>query len=454
MRLPIVPQLSTKDGVSNKNARMTNALKETDASSELVAVRPGMALALRTAGNGKGLVAFNGRLLSVYGSTIGHKTDGPVQDGIIDIEPASLLPSYNIFVSEDGSVLSGNSGYLFGFERVFRFDAWNSVMEDLGYQPTAEQLASGMSSDGSVIVGQSSLGGTITYFRWAKDGGAVDLGVPENIDSIVVSSNGNVIALSGNGRLYRWAVSTGVADLGGLLTGTCVAISADGSVIAGNYVNGSGHERAFRWTVSGGIEDLGAFAGGTSSGVYAVSSDGHTVVGYSSSATFTHASKWTAETGLVDLGTLPGATDSYARAVSADGSVISGFAIVGAQTLGFVWTQATGTVSLGVVSTAVSSTARSISSDGSVIAGWLVFPGNIEHAMYWTAETGMVDIGALWDGAVDEVKVSADGSVIIGVSYNTATGAAHTFRWEVVPIINPIFTSLTGPSFDFAQSVI
>jgi len=78
VRLPIAPQLSTKDGIGNKNARMTNALKEGDDTAEVVAVRPGLLLSARTEGNGRGLVAFNDRLLSVYGSTLSRKASFPI----------------------------------------------------------------------------------------------------------------------------------------------------------------------------------------------------------------------------------------------------------------------------------------------------------------------------------------------------------------------------------------
>lgn len=108
MRLPIAPQLSTKDGVSNKNARMTNALKETDDSKELVATRPGLKLSAQSTGNGKGLVAFNDRLLSVYGSTIGVK-NGTVNSGMTDLGSLGGGNSSALFISFDGAVIVGTS---------------------------------------------------------------------------------------------------------------------------------------------------------------------------------------------------------------------------------------------------------------------------------------------------------------------------------------------------------
>lgn len=78
MRLPLTPTLSTKDAVSNKNARLTNCLKEAKLSpdkkkelSSKAVVRPGLVLDAQASGAGNGLVAFNGDLVSVYGATLG-----------------------------------------------------------------------------------------------------------------------------------------------------------------------------------------------------------------------------------------------------------------------------------------------------------------------------------------------------------------------------------------------
>lgn len=71
MRLPVVPQISTKDGVSNKNARLTNCLKEVKKAGEKAVVRPGLVLDAQASGVGNGLVVFNNELVSVYGATLG-----------------------------------------------------------------------------------------------------------------------------------------------------------------------------------------------------------------------------------------------------------------------------------------------------------------------------------------------------------------------------------------------
>lgn len=87
MRLPLTPPLDTRDGVSAKNARLTNCLKEVKKSGEKAVVRPGLVDAATSTGNGYGLVRFNDELVSVYGSSLG-----------VGIEPATMISSafYNI----------------------------------------------------------------------------------------------------------------------------------------------------------------------------------------------------------------------------------------------------------------------------------------------------------------------------------------------------------------------
>ncbi len=80
MRLPVVPQISTKDGVSNKNARLTNCLKESKKGGDKAVVRPGLVFDAQASGIGNGLVVFNNELVSVYGATLGLNTAAGVAE--------------------------------------------------------------------------------------------------------------------------------------------------------------------------------------------------------------------------------------------------------------------------------------------------------------------------------------------------------------------------------------
>lgn len=70
MRLPVVPQISTKDGTSNRNARLTNCLKESKKTGDKAVVRPGLVTSDTYTGAGNGLIPFDGRLLVIYDDTV------------------------------------------------------------------------------------------------------------------------------------------------------------------------------------------------------------------------------------------------------------------------------------------------------------------------------------------------------------------------------------------------
>ena len=70
MRLPLTPPLDTRDGVSAKNARLTNCLKEVKKSGEKAVVRPGLVTSDTYTGIGNGLIPFDGRLLLIYDDTV------------------------------------------------------------------------------------------------------------------------------------------------------------------------------------------------------------------------------------------------------------------------------------------------------------------------------------------------------------------------------------------------
>lgn len=66
MRLPVTPDIVTRNGVSNKNARLTNALKE----KNFAVVRPGLVVAGNYPGIGNGLIPFGGYMFIVGNDTI------------------------------------------------------------------------------------------------------------------------------------------------------------------------------------------------------------------------------------------------------------------------------------------------------------------------------------------------------------------------------------------------
>ena len=88
MRLPLVSEIDSRDGTSNRDERMTNMLSETDEGVTLAVVRPGLATIATATGAGGGEVNFNDVLITVYGTTLGFgptpSTIGTVAAGMYD----------------------------------------------------------------------------------------------------------------------------------------------------------------------------------------------------------------------------------------------------------------------------------------------------------------------------------------------------------------------------------
>lgn len=250
---------------------------------------------------------------------------------------------------------------------AFRYSAATGTV-DLGSLGGATGFSSayGVNGDGSVIVGASALTGGLTAggliptqhaFRWTSATGMVDLGsiAPGASRAFGVSEDGTIVvgdSSIGGGvtHAFKWTQANGFTDLGSLSAGTnsrAAAISGDGSAIVGEAqltVGGGPETRAFRWTQAGGMVNLGVLGGHTASSASGVSADGAVVVGvsdpifvafsglgldYTDNA---RAFRWTQATGIRDLNTLlsdagvnmTGTTLISALGVSPGGQFISG----------------------------------------------------------------------------------------------------------------------------------
>jgi hypothetical protein len=70
MRIPLVAELDSRDGSSDKDSRFTNTIAELEEGVAMVVVRPGLSTSATLSGNGNGLVSFNDQLIKIYGNTV------------------------------------------------------------------------------------------------------------------------------------------------------------------------------------------------------------------------------------------------------------------------------------------------------------------------------------------------------------------------------------------------
>lgn len=246
--------------------------------------------------------------------------------------------------------------------------------------PTDNAHATAISADGLVVVGYSEppSGGSARGFRWTQSGGAVEVsalsGYTQSTKPTGVSGDGSVIVgesinASSSFHAFRWTVG-GTTDLGTLSGGESLtyapAVSQNGLVVVGT--SGSA---GFRWT-SGGISNIGVLLGYSDyTSATGVSGNGAVVVGKGQdSLGYTRAFRWVEGVGMSNLGVLPGGNSSDARGVSSDGSVVVGLSDSTAGNLAYRWTQATGMVSLGLPAGGWErSTPLGMSPDGAVVVG-------------------------------------------------------------------------------------
>jgi probable HAF family extracellular repeat protein len=327
--------------------------------------------------------------------------------------------------------------------------------------------ATGVSGDGSIIVGYSDTSTTTHAFKYVgttmTDLGALGLNPVSNFSMATgVSADGLVIVGSSDNGTTTHAfkyVGTTMTDLGALglnpnsNTSSANGVSADGSVIVGTSVNGT-VQHAFKY-VGTTMTDLGALGlNPTSNNSYAngVSADGLVIVGSSDNGTVQHAFKYVGTT-MTDLGALglnPTLYNSYAYAVSADGSVIVGSSDIGSVVHAFkyVGTTMTDLGALGLNPTTNTSAATGVSADGSVIVGYSD-NGTIQHAFKYVGTT-MTDLGALGLNPASNnssaTGVSADGSVIVGYSDNGS--AFHPFVYTDAGMVDVVewMSSISGPA--------
>ena len=225
MRLPLTPPLDTRDGVSAKNARLTNCLKEVKKSGEKAVVRPGLVLDAQASGVGNGLVVFNSQLVSVYGATLGfgvvEGTDGWASDA-------------NVFTNVGFNTCYGNGLFYFVdfsgnfYKATGLTDLTEMTAVDTATYITSKNLAAG----GGLVcyISGSSDSGNSADVKWSDDDGATWNFEPDAIGPI--DSYADEVALFYTGTLfYASVLDNGSGEASTWSSTDCVTWTKRGDII-------------------------------------------------------------------------------------------------------------------------------------------------------------------------------------------------------------------------------
>ncbi|GIV08024.1 MAG: hypothetical protein KatS3mg019_0115 [Fimbriimonadales bacterium] len=179
-------------------------------------------------------------------------------DGLEELD----LPYYHFAnaVSANGRVIVGT--YQDNRNRGFRWQG-----DDIEFLQGLIS-AYGVSADGSVVVGHTSVNFRAQAARWTRVSGVVPLGTLGGAISIAygVSGNGEVVvgeaqSADGNFRAFRWQ-NGAIQDLGGLggrlntFVSRAKGVSGDGTVVVGLAYNAENQPSAFCWRQTTGMQDL------------------------------------------------------------------------------------------------------------------------------------------------------------------------------------------------------
>ena len=297
-------------------------------------------LGLPTGTTGSGIIALNRDGSVAVGSLVDNLTYSTFRwtrnGGYIDL----LLPpqSWPTAVSDDGAVVAGGSQSPYASQLVppFRWTGASGAAL-LPVPPNSNAYVRAINGDGSVIVGYVTYNTAVFpkhAVRWiigaAGDVTMEDLGLPPNghdAEASGVSSDGTVVVgtatfIDGVTHAFRWTHESGMMSLGH--ASAVLAISSDGAAVMG--LDG----QAFRWTSAGGRQqtsfdtDMGRYQ------IIAMAADVPTIVGRRRVGA--RAYLWNERLGTVDLNEyLPahGAdigqwSLTWAEVISADGRTVAG----------------------------------------------------------------------------------------------------------------------------------
>lgn len=203
-------------------------------------------------------------------------SDGLVDLGTLDPSNDATLGSFAFGVNADGSVVVGVSDLPGGGSNQHAFRWTQSErMVDLGSAKGANGFSSAYATgaDDSVVVGESDFpSGARRAFRWTAASGFLDLDSSGAGLASGISGDGSTVVGANKTHAFRWTETGGMQDLPtlpGRSGAAATAVSDNGKVVVGmsaprplgrGYSTGWDFEtsdtRAFRWTAASGTQDL------------------------------------------------------------------------------------------------------------------------------------------------------------------------------------------------------
>lgn len=209
-------------------------------------------------------------------------------------------------VSGDGNVVVGEAVLASGAKRAVRWTQAGGIENIAAGAPSGDSSAAAASYDGDVVVGVKTRGTVTHAFRWTQAGGLVDLGSllggpnadPES-EATGVSRDGSVVVGSSQAsssfpgtatHAFRWTAASGMVDLGTLggRDSRAGGVSANGLVVVGqSRTAANSGVLAFRWTEATGMQSVADWLaavgvdsnGWTLTDATATNADGSIVVG-------------------------------------------------------------------------------------------------------------------------------------------------------------------------------
>lgn len=206
-------------------------------------------------------------------------------------------------------------------------------------------------------------------------------------------------------------MASGFYTVGGISDNGIVTLTSNGGGI-------------FKWDAVNGLVNIGGLANGyPSSGVAAISKDGTKIAGtvtntatnYNEIATYhTAGTSWVPRGGLLPTG-WDGSVSST-RGMSSSGNTVVGLAsFSAAESHAVKWTSEDGMVDLGSMVAGRSSRANAVDTNGGTIVGWQDQSSGMRSGAKWVDGVESFILDNNGDNVGEALGVSGDGSVIVGM---------------------------------------